>query len=701
MKTKEILKEWKHFLKKDMLNEISIKIFQEQHPDFDVSEFSSQLRGNTDYLDIISNSINAGQNHGPDDYKQQFEYYKSSIEPNRNNQDFLSVDIPGEDVPVTLKGKLIQGSCTATYDDIQQFQQARMFALGKGNRDRLTEAYLKVISEASETDFELIAEDSNWIIFYPKSIRGSIALARSYWNKNKIDYDTTFQPSKGFGENTGNMRWCTSVSGSGNLFLMYHRQLNAHMYYCIKKDLKSIKDVDRKLCISLVKSRNVVSYRDDHLSVNANNYKLDEKTAKKYLGSLFDDLLNDVKKEARLEKDAESYFRSVGLEQYITIRNANEENISDFVPELSYILLHSKDADKILNYSINDSSSEIRQLIAQSDRLNRQQIEDLANDIDENVRANIAIRSDLQKSLFLKFVSDPSPKVKLNVCKSKHVTSEILEELSSDSSEDVAREISYSPEASEDALLNIISRHTTNPKVIEVAINNSNLSNETFRKLFDNETFSPSIKSFLVPRGFRDKIINTQEIIDIYNEIKNLGQMSFDKAKYFYAAEIEEIFFDIADFCEKNIKGNKKEVDQAITLMLMYGKGASERVITKIYNMTKDKDVMKKIASHPNTPASILNELLLSSQDTKSGRSIRSSIANNYGVTIDILEKLSYDEASSVRYNVAYNPNVNVDILERLSKDTSKKVSKIALMKLEEKIKSESHLKNYIKLVLS
>ena len=220
-----------------MISEISIKRFQEQNPDFDTTSFTSQLRGNTDYLDIINNSIESDQQHSPDDYLQQFEFYKNSIEPNRNSQEFLTINIPGESDPVSLVDKVTQGSCTATFDDIQQFQQARMFALGKGSKNKLAAAYAKVLEEASQIDFELIVDNNDWAIYYPKSIRGSIALARSYWDGSKIAYDNTFNPSKSYGQKIGHMNWCTSVSGPGNMFLNYHRKQNLHMYYCIKKNI--------------------------------------------------------------------------------------------------------------------------------------------------------------------------------------------------------------------------------------------------------------------------------------------------------------------------------------------------------------------------------------------------------------------------------------------------------------------------------
>ncbi len=361
MKTKEMLYEWKSFLQKDMINEISIKRFQEQHPDFDTSMFSPQLKGNTDYLDIINNSIESGQHHSPDDYLQQFDFYKNSIEPNRNSQEFLTINIPGESDPVSLVDKVTQGSCTATFDDIQQFQQARMFALGKGSKNKLAAAYTKVLEEASQNDFELIVDNNDWVVCYPKSIRGSIALARSYWDGSKIAYDNTFNPSKGYGQKIGRMSWCTSVSGAGNMFINYHRKQNLHMYYCIKKKVLDVSDETRKLCVSYKKTGEEVKMSEDASStVNGDNDDIDSNYVAGCLGiKTFDILYEDAMLPKRKEIDMNSYYESISLEQYITMRNANEENLEDFANEFSNIIRLSKDRSKIYSYSLNDNSEHI------------------------------------------------------------------------------------------------------------------------------------------------------------------------------------------------------------------------------------------------------------------------------------------------------------------------------------------------------
>ena len=381
--------EWKSFLENTLLSEISLKRFNEQYPQFDTSSFTSQMKGNTDYLDIISNSISAGQNHGPDDYIQQFEFYKNSIEPNRNSQDFLTIQIPGDE-PISLEDKVNQGSCTATYDDIQQFQQARLYVLGKGSKSKLNDAYQSVIDEANEEDFEKVAENSWWVVFYPKTLKGSIALARSYWDGNKVTYDTTLNPSNGSGQNIGEMKWCTSISGFGNMFLNYHRKLNLHMYYCINKRAVDISNPNRKLCISFSKYNNKVTFKEGHASVDGDNDAISEIETKKILGNLFNALKKDAAQEKRLEVDMESYYSSISLEQYIVMRRANEETIEDFTNELKEILNYSKDKDRIIEHAFNDAEVSIRECVASSINTPAEVLQNLSLDSEKSVRECVA-----------------------------------------------------------------------------------------------------------------------------------------------------------------------------------------------------------------------------------------------------------------------------------------------------------------------
>jgi hypothetical protein len=450
---KELLAEWKCSLNNQLvfINEVSIKEFKRVNPDFDTSEFNTQLIGNTDYLDIISNSINSNQNHDPIDYVQQFEFYKNSIEPNRRDNNFLSINIPGENDPVSLVGKVNTGSCTATFDDIQLFQQARMFVLGKGSKNKLASAYERILRESASNDFELIINDRDWIIFYPKSIRGSITLARSFWNGRELEYDKTFNPSKGYGQNIGVMKWCTSVSGKGNMFLNYHRRKNLHMYYCIKKNM-SVEDLDRKLCISFSKKNNNVKLMEGQTSVNANNSMTSEEEFKTYIGERFNVLFNDVKNPDRLEIDEKAYYESISLEQYKILRAANEDNLEDFIPELEGILAYSIDKKEIGLLALKEKNKVFKLSLAKSSNLmeldpSGELIKKLAFDKKVNVRLDIASFQDLlgadpSGELIKKLAFDKNKKIRIAIAEKQDLlgadpSGELIKSLASDANKNI------------------------------------------------------------------------------------------------------------------------------------------------------------------------------------------------------------------------------------------------------------------------
>ena len=506
MKTKEILTEWKSFLEKELLNEISIKRFQEQYPEFNTEEFDSTLRGNADYLQVIANSIDDGQQHSPDDYAQQFKYYKASIEKNRSNQSFLKIQVPGEEKPVSLVGKLNSGSYTATFNDIQAFQQARIDA-GKGSKESLRSVYENVINEASESDFELVTEDSNWIIFYPKTIRGSIALAKSYWDGNKIVYDNTFSPSRGFGQNTGKINWCTSVLGSGNMFLNYHRRLNLHMYYCIKKNISDINDPGRKICVSFSKKNKKIKLVEGSASVDGDNSGINAEKVKSYLGNLFSIIEKDVEKDSRLEIDEKSYYTSISLDQYITLRRANEENINDFIPELQKILYYSKESEKIFEVASDDPSPSIKKTVASSRKLPVDIARILVKDKSTQVRAAVADNINIPVDVLVSLANDKSIKVREAIARSSRMPANVLEDLANDTSSKVRFSLSYNPEAPSEALRILAKDELTKIRYFVAA--HSNTSIEDLQRLAkdDDKTVAEVAIEQLKSKNISDSVL--------------------------------------------------------------------------------------------------------------------------------------------------------------------------------------------------
>lgn len=267
---KKLLVEWTD----NLINEISIKSFKEQFPEFDISIFPSQLTGNVDYLEVIKNSIEDGQSHNPEAYLEQFLFFKNILTNKSSNINFSIEVFDGENI--SLRDKLKSGNITATYNDIEEFQQARNIqraAIGKLSNEETNSFYENILDQKNPSDFEKISEDSNWIIYYPKNTNGSISLAKSYWDGSRLVYDKSFHKSSGYGDTIGSMKWCTAVTSAKNKFNRFYNQKN-HMYYCIKKNVEEsqydegqgvIDDKYRKICVttnSIIKKENIKKFKD-------------------------------------------------------------------------------------------------------------------------------------------------------------------------------------------------------------------------------------------------------------------------------------------------------------------------------------------------------------------------------------------------------------------------------------------------------
>tara|TARA_Y100001972_G_scaffold25193_1_gene30568 strand:- start:10551 stop:12599 length:2049 start_codon:yes stop_codon:yes gene_type:complete len=289
------------------------------------------------YLQIVYNSYMAGQNHSIQDFIELYDIAKQQIIDPFLMQGSLEIRVPGEDDVLikTLEDK--------TYNDIESYIRLKSSSSGKSS------SYKKCLEERSNNHhFEIIFSNEDWVVTYPKTQIGSISLARSYWDGSKLAYDETFDPSIPRGEKTGVMNWCTSVSGTTNMFINYHIKMNLHMYYIIKKNT-SPDDQYRKLCLSFLKKSNRVQYYTGHASVDGNNDPVKEEIAFSILGEEFKKVIySDASSDVRIEIDPIAYYKSISFEQYLILRRANEENIDDFITEAAHISRYSKDKEKII-----------------------------------------------------------------------------------------------------------------------------------------------------------------------------------------------------------------------------------------------------------------------------------------------------------------------------------------------------------------
>ncbi len=83
-----------------------------------------------------------------------------------------------------------------------------------------------------------------------------------------------------------------------------------------------------------------------------------------------------------------------------------------------------------------------------------------------------------------------------------------------------------------------------------------------------------------------------------------------------------------------------------------------------ILSRDEDVGVRSEVARNRNVSVEILERL---SRDEDAG--VRSGVVGNENVSVEMLERLSRDKDAYVRREVAWNRNVSVEILERLSRD--------------------------------
>ena len=199
----------------------------------------------------------------------------------------------------------------------------------------------------------------------------------------------------------------------------------------------NIEDPDRKLCISFAKKNNNVNLMEGNASVNANNKPTSEEEFKSYIDNRFDTLFKDVKKSERLEIDEEAYYESISLEQYKTLRAANEDDLQNFVEELEGILAYSKDKKEIGLLALKEKNKVFKLPLAKISNLmeldpSGELIKKLAFDKKVNVRLYIASFQDLLGAdptgeLIKKLAFDKNKKIRIAIAEEQDVLEQILQ----------------------------------------------------------------------------------------------------------------------------------------------------------------------------------------------------------------------------------------------------------------------------------
>tara|TARA_B100000212_G_scaffold110904_2_gene82521 strand:- start:18615 stop:20570 length:1956 start_codon:yes stop_codon:yes gene_type:complete len=386
---KTLLSEWSQSFNNKLLLEIKISELESVIGTDNLNKlakskaFKDQL-----FLQVVKNTFINKEGHEIEDILGIYDDYSLHIKKDWTKNKIAKIDIPGG-----LRTEIFPK--TSSYDTISEFISA------KKEFNLSSKSYIECLENSSfntgstNKDFDVVVNSSEWIICYPKSPAGSIALSRSYYDnlEDRLIYDKT-SSGRNKGEEIGMIRWCTSNFGGGNMFLNYYRHKNLHMYYCIKKSFIK-EDPNKKICISLEKQNNKINFSEGSASVDSLNNRLSEQDCKEIIGSLYSLCIKDASDIKRKEVDYKSYYESINLTQYRNQRVAADDNLIDFIKEFKGIIQHSRDKDLIHKEAISDVSPIIRKaLISSNNALSRDTIQYLIDtDDDYEVRYRIALMS--------------------------------------------------------------------------------------------------------------------------------------------------------------------------------------------------------------------------------------------------------------------------------------------------------------------
>jgi len=396
---------------------------------------------------VLYNTIIKQQGHSADDFIANFNSFKNKIISPFNSKQLAPKP---NDVSAKAKARqkiydlLVNGS--ATYNDFQEYIEFRA-ARESGGTNRLQ----IVIDEgfAGNTEhFEKVYEDNNWIVCYPKTYQGSIAIARMGPDKQY------YTPP----EVIGKLSWCTAIDSGSNMFLNYHRSLNLHMYYVTKKSGFDPNASDKKLCLSFVKQGNSVKLYEGNATVNGNNSSINESEVINIIGKeLLEYLRQDVVKPhnrshaERKQITRKEYYASVSAEQFKTLRDAaesmNESDFSLFAREVKEYAMYSQDKD-LLMMIFNDDNPKIAEAAEyiKLPEIKELVLEKFANSPSSALRHKAARNPELSEDLVWQLCKDEVVNVRRQIASRLDLPIDVKVELYYDNNQEVSNIIKYDME---------------------------------------------------------------------------------------------------------------------------------------------------------------------------------------------------------------------------------------------------------------
>ena len=355
---------------------------------------------------ILFNTLNdGGQGHSLRDISQGGEDILNKIVANARRGDLPPRPVRGSSdqfIDILPKIDVVQpDNTTLTYDEAMEYIES---GTGVGKR---TDVLNQVIADGingQTSEFEVIAMPSSsnpYFVAYPKTYKGSISLGRM-----GPDYKYLNPNSPGEKAQLGQMTWCTTIDGSGNMFLNYHQKMNLHMYYLTRVGDYNPRSPERKFCLSFSKQGDIVElHQDGHATVNGDNKPASKETIIRHIGQRLYDLIEaDVAKPSRKTIDVVAYYKSLTLDQYRDLRAAitSEQDLRLFREQATGICQYSSNVDIFIEM-VKDPSPIIHKIPTNIRNAARPEVAAVAIEIlpiEMLVRSNLPLPPDFMTKLY-------------------------------------------------------------------------------------------------------------------------------------------------------------------------------------------------------------------------------------------------------------------------------------------------------------
>ena len=294
------------------------------------------------FNDIVFRSIEQNINIDFNKLNQVYDLYKQKIlEP--INRDNANIEYTLNNVKYSINSLIDNNEI-----NLNHIKEFLMQDEAEDPTENFLEKVLRDALKSSSSDLDVVYEDIDIVVFYPKTLIGSKAACRAYFKDGEYYVD---ELNRQIGPVIGPVKWCIAVDGD-NRFNLYKNTLGMNLYISIKKNLDS--SGKGRMCLGFKKDKegNVTLETDTEYaaSLTGDNYLATDERIDRIIGrSVYDKIVKDVEKSNRpISKPEKDYWEAYPEEGFVRElkrfkkKKDNPHIKQEFLAKLFKILYYTK-----------------------------------------------------------------------------------------------------------------------------------------------------------------------------------------------------------------------------------------------------------------------------------------------------------------------------------------------------------------------